>query len=218
MAISRGRTVLGGRNGSRKTHARIPMSGSGTRNRCWKQFSSAGETNGYQQLVPVEADLKTLARTFSAVLTGQIDRDVPVSHVAPVWGVFRAAIKGDITSPAEQFCARLAEHPLSEHWLAPRKKLKASANKSSLLPLVACLGLLLLGGLERRPPRFILAASWIRIGPRNAHHWRATCRPAHTQRGRPVRSNRPIRLKKSRLTGRIDPRRCRRPAPTSMIC
>jgi hypothetical protein len=110
----------------------------------WQQFSSSGETNGYQQLVPVEADLKTLARTFSAVLTGRIDREVPVPNAAPVWGVLRAVMKGDITS-AEDFRARLAEHPLSEHWLAP--KAKTPKKKGSLLPLVACLGLLLLGGL-----------------------------------------------------------------------
>jgi hypothetical protein len=109
----------------------------------WQQFISSSETNGYQQLVSVEADLKTLARTFAAVLTGRIDREVPVPNAAPVWGVLRSVMKGDIAT-AEEFRARLAEHPLSEHWLAPKS---AHPTKGGLLPLIAGLAFLLLAGL-----------------------------------------------------------------------
>lgn len=109
----------------------------------WQQFISSTETNGYQQLVSVEVDLKTLARIFAAVLTGRIDREVPVPNAAPVWGVLRSVMKGDIKT-AEEFRVRLAEHPLSEHWLAPRP---AQPKKSGLLPLAACLALALLTGL-----------------------------------------------------------------------
>jgi hypothetical protein len=107
----------------------------------WQQFICSNETNGYQQLVGIETDLKTLARTFAAVLTGRIDREVPVPNAAPVWGVLRAVMKGTITS-AEEFRTKLAEHPLSEHWTAARP---LQPKKTGLLPLLAAL-LLCLGG------------------------------------------------------------------------
>src|SRR5262249_55585632 len=85
-----------------------------------QQFASSTENNGFMELVTVTADLHTLSRVFAAVLTGRVERDLPIpSNAAPVWGVLRAAVAGDIKS-VEEFRTRLAEHPLSEHWLAPK--------------------------------------------------------------------------------------------------
>lgn len=110
----------------------------------WQQFVSSNEDNSYQQLVSPEGDLKTLARVFATVLTGRVDRSVSAANAAPVWGVLRAVMDGKITT-AEEFRARLAEHPLSEHWTAARG-LGPGRGKSPLPVILLLVFLMLAGG------------------------------------------------------------------------
>lgn len=114
----------------------------------WKQFSTEDATGGHQELVPVQSDLRNLARVFASVLTGRIDRDLPsVPNPAPTWAVLRAVMKGEITT-ADQFRSRLAEHPLSEHWTAPKTPVGGPPQKSGAgLMLMGCLMFLLLSAL-----------------------------------------------------------------------
>ena len=101
-----------------------------------RQFITAGEDNGGQELVPVESDLKAIARVFAAVLTGRIDREIVAPNSAPVWTLLRSVLQGQVTT-ADDFRRKLAQHPLSEHWLAPKAPPKGSGS-------VVALGILLL--------------------------------------------------------------------------
>jgi hypothetical protein len=103
----------------------------------WRQFASQSEVSDDHELVPVQSDLKSIARVFAGVLTGRVDRDIVAPNAAPVWGVLKAAAQGQIKS-AEEFRSRLSQHPLSEHWLAA----KAPGPKGG--GAVMALGLLLL--------------------------------------------------------------------------
>src|SRR5262249_11984386 len=108
-----------------------------------QQFTSAEAAGDDEGLVPPQSDLKTLARLFATVLTGRVERDIVAPNAAPVWGVLRAVLKGDIKT-ADHFRERLREHHLSQHWLAP----KGPKTNSRAVPILGALALLgIVGGV-----------------------------------------------------------------------
>lgn len=92
----------------------------------------------------IEADLRTVARIFSAVMTGRVERILPSPPPSngEVWKVLQSVMKGEIKS-AQEFRTRLNSARLSSHWLAP----KSPPPKKSAMPVLVGLGILLLGGV-----------------------------------------------------------------------
>lgn len=85
-------------------------------------------------VVPETSDLKTLARLFAALYTGQPEREVRALTPAPAWATLRAVMSGEIAS-ASQFRTALQKAPIGTLWATP----KAAPPKKSKAPLILLL-------------------------------------------------------------------------------
>jgi hypothetical protein len=102
----------------------------------FQQFVKPGEDD--EPLPETASDLRTIARLFAALLTGQMSSTIPsYPGPAPVWALLQAVMDGQVDSAAD-FRERLVQTPLSGHWSTPMPP----AKKGSGIPALAALLLL----------------------------------------------------------------------------
>lgn len=126
------------------------------------------ENDAGVEVAPETSDLKTLARLFTSLHSGQPERDVPrvPPTPAPAWATLHAVMNGEIQT-ASQFRTALRKTPLGTLWSTP----KEAPPKKSKAPLVLLLLFLFLlcGGIPVG-----LFGAW-------KYGWFATTTPTTTQ-------------------------------------